>query len=207
MITNSETEALRHNASLQEKFANAQVAVCGLGGLGSNTAVLLARAGVGHLQLFDFDVVDVSNIGRQQYFADQIGMRKTDALMQTLRRIAPEGDFTAEAVRLTEENIPALLAGTPFICEAFDKADQKAMLANTVLTQLPGACLVAGSGMAGLASPNAIRTRRVTAHFYLCGDECSGIETGMRLISARVAVCAAHQAATILRLIAGETDA
>ncbi|MBQ8927267.1 MAG: sulfur carrier protein ThiS adenylyltransferase ThiF [Oscillospiraceae bacterium] len=197
----------RHGAALQEKLSCAQVAVCGLGGLGSNIAVALARAGVGTLRLFDFDRVDISNLNRQQYFIDQLGMYKTEALVQTLRRIAPYSEITAVNVRLTEENIPELLADVPIVCEAFDKADQKAMLVNTVLTRLPHAYLVAGSGMAGLESANAVRTRRVTKRFYLCGDEHSDIADGLGLVSARVAACASHQATMVIRLIAGDRDA
>ena len=197
----------RHGAELQAKFEAASVAVCGLGGLGSNIAVSLARAGVGELRLFDFDRVDMSNLNRQQYFPDQLGMYKTEALTQTLQRIAPYCNIQAKTVRLDAENIPELLAGCPYICEAFDRADQKAMLVNAVLEQLPSAWLVSGSGMAGLDSPNSIRTRRVMKRFYLCGDGKSNVEDGLGLFSARVAVCAAHEATVILRLIAGEQDA
>ena len=199
--------AARHGADLQEKFSRAEVVICGLGGLGSNIAVSLARAGVGHLHLIDFDRVDISNLNRQQYFPEQLGTEKTTALRETLLRIAPYIRVTAETVRLTEENIPRLLAPYPIICEAFDKADQKAMLMNTVLEQLPAAYLVSGNGMAGLRSANRIVTRRVTKRFYLCGDGESDIADGLGLISARVAVCAAHQATMVLRIIAGEQDA
>ena len=196
----------RHGADLQAKFDAASVAVCGLGGLGSNIAVSLARAGVGKLLLLDFDTVDMSNLNRQQYFPDQLGMEKSKALSETLHRIAPYCDITAKTVKLTPENIPDLLAGYPFICEAFDRADQKAMLVNTVLEALPAAYLVSGSGMAGLGTPNTIRTRCVMKRFYLCGDEHSNVEDGLGLVSARVAVCAAHEATVMLRLIAGETE-
>ncbi len=196
----------RHGADLQKKFSEGAVAVCGLGGLGSNIAVSLARAGVGHLLLIDFDRVDISNLNRQQYFPDQLGSYKTDALAQTLRRIAPYCEITAVTEKLTAENIPDLLHGYPVICEAFDRADQKAMLVNTVLEKLPGAVLVAGSGMAGLDTPNTIRTRKISKRFYLSGDGLSDSEKGVGLFSARVAVCAAHQATTVLRLLAGETE-
>ncbi|HBI86217.1 MAG TPA: sulfur carrier protein ThiS adenylyltransferase ThiF [Ruminococcus sp.] len=210
MLTREEWYAAlaeRHGAELQKKFADASVAVCGLGGLGSNIAFALARAGVGHLSLFDFDCVDVSNLNRQQYFPDQLGMEKTAALSETLRRINPFLEITAQTVKLTPENIPVLLADCPFICEAFDRADQKAMLVNTVLEQLPLAFLVSGSGMAGLDSANSIRTRKISRRFYLCGDGTSDAAAGLGLISARVAVCAAHEANMILRLIAGHTEA
>lgn len=197
----------RHGAELQEKFAKAAVAICGLGGLGSNVATHLARAGVGRLHLMDFDRVDISNLNRQQYFPDQLGSYKADALAETLKRIAPYCELTAETVRLTEENIPVLLADYPIVCECFDRADQKAMLVNAVLERFPQKFLVAASGMAGLGSSNEIITRRVAGRFYLCGDGKSDVADGLGLVSARVAVCAAHQANMVLRIIAGDTDA
>ena len=196
----------RHGEKLQRQFADGTVAVCGLGGLGSNIAIALARAGVGHIRIIDFDRVDVSNLNRQQYFPAQLGMYKTDALGDTLREIGLCSEITADCVRLTPENIPVLLKDADIICEAFDRADQKAMLVNTVLEQLPDKILVSGSGMAGLGSPNTIRTRKIAKNFYLSGDGESDSGSGPGLISARVAVCAAHQATTVLRLLAGETE-
>ena len=57
----------RHGKELQKLFADAVVAVCGLGGLGSNIAVSRARAGIGKLIIADFDKVDITNLHRQQY--------------------------------------------------------------------------------------------------------------------------------------------
>ena len=198
--------AERHGREMQQRLSEAAVAICGLGGLGSNIALALARAGVGRLHLMDFDVVDISNLNRQQYFPDQLGIPKPYALKSTLDRIAPYCDIRADIVKLTEENIPRLLSEEPIVCEAFDKADQKAMLVNTVLEKLPEKYLVSGSGMAGLYSANLIRSRRLGKKFYLCGDGVNGIGDGEGLYMSRVLACAAHQAHMIIRLIAGETD-
>ena len=196
----------RHGRELQRKFAEASVAVCGLGGLGSNIAISLARAGVGHLHLIDFDRVDISNLNRQQYFADQIGSFKTEALTANLKMIAPYCDVTADCVRLDEDNTPELLKNEGIICEAFDKADQKAMLVNCVLENMPEKYLIAASGMAGIAPSNLIKTKRIAKRFYLCGDGVSDVEDGMGLVAARVMICAAHQAHTVIRIIAEEFD-
>lgn len=197
----------RHGKELQKRFAEASVVVCGLGGLGSNVAVSLARAGIGKIHLIDFDKVDISNLNRQQYFPEQLGQYKADALKDTLLKIAPYCDITSQTVKLDEENIPVLLADFPIVCECFDNAEQKAMLVNTVLEHFPGKNLVAASGMAGLDSANTILTRRITNNFWLCGDGKSDVGEGLGLISARVAVCAAHQATMVLRIISGEYDA
>ena len=196
----------RHGAELQKKLTAASVAVCGLGGLGSNIAIALARAGVGRLHIIDFDRVDISNLNRQQYYPEQLGLYKAEALYDTLSRIAPYCGIRRESVKLTEENIPELLADADIICEAFDAADQKAMLVNTVLEKMPEKYLVSGSGMAGIAPSNTISTRRVTKRFYLCGDGVSDVADGMGLVASRVLVCAGHQAHAVIRIIAQEYD-
>lgn len=195
----------RHGEELQKRFDKACVAVCGLGGLGSNIAVSLARAGVGRLILIDFDRVDISNLNRQQYNISQLGMYKTEALKNTLLSFSPYSDITIHTVRITGDNMSELLNDAEIICEAFDNPEQKALLVNGLSEQLPEKYLVAASGMAGLGSSNTIKTRRVTKRFYLCGDEQSDISDG-GLISARVMLCAAHQANMILRIIAGESE-
>lgn len=194
----------RHTEEVQARIRAARVAVAGLGGLGSNIAVSLARIGVGHLHLIDFDRVDVTNLNRQQYFADQVGMYKTEALRENLLRINPWLELRTDCLRVTEENAAELLRDDAYICEAFDIAENKAMLAGEVLEHFPEKYLVAASGMAGYGDSNEIRTRRVTSHFYLCGDEKTEAEAGRGLMAPRVALCAAHQANMVLRLILGE---
>ncbi|WP_303822785.1 sulfur carrier protein ThiS adenylyltransferase ThiF [Ruminococcus flavefaciens] len=196
----------RHGAELQRKLSAAKVAVCGLGGLGSNIAIALARAGVGKLHIIDFDRVDISNLNRQQYFPEQLGQLKADALYDTLKRIAPYCEIVREQVKLDEDNIPKLLADDDIIAEAFDKADQKAMLVNCVLEKTPQKYLVSGSGMAGISPSNMITTKRIMKRFYLCGDGVSDVDDGMGLVASRVFICAGHQAHAIIRIIAGEYD-
>ena len=196
----------RHGAELQRKLSAAKVAVCGLGGLGSNIAIALARAGVGKLHIIDFDRVDISNLNRQQYFPEQLGQLKADARYDTLKRIAPYCEIVREKVKLDEDNIPKLLADDDIIAEAFDKADQKAMLVNCVLEKMPQKYLVSGSGMAGISPSNMITTKRIMKRFYLCGDGVSDVDDGMGLVASRVFICAGHQAHAIIRIIAGEYD-
>lgn len=197
---------IRHGEELQNKISAARVAVCGLGGLGSNIAIALARAGVGHLHLIDFDRVDLTNLNRQQYAVGQLGQYKTDALRETLSLISPYCDVTCDTIQVTEENLPDLLKTEDYICEAFDRAEAKAMLVSGVLEHFPEKYLVAGSGLAGLGSANTIQTHRVSQRFYLCGDGTSDSSVGLGLVASRVLVCAAHEANMILRLIAGERE-
>lgn len=209
MITEKEwTDALisRHGEELHKRFSSATVAVCGLGGLGSNIATALARSGIGKLLLIDFDCVDVTNLHRQQYKASQIGRYKTEALAENLLEIAPYTEIHTVTVKITEENFAELLKEADIVCEAFDHAESKAMLVNGVLEQLPYCYLVAASGMAGMNTPNTIRTRKIMKRFYLCGDEVSEAADSIGLVAPRVMLCAAHQAHTVLRILAGEYE-
>ena len=198
--------AARHGKELQKRFSAATVAVCGLGGLGSNIAFALARAGVGRLILIDFDRVDITNLHRQQYKANQLGLYKAEALVENLMEIAPYVGITTFTEKITEDNYVALLKDADIVCEAFDNAEAKAMLVNGVLEQLPDCYLVAASGMAGIGTPNTIQTRKIAKHFYLCGDEVSDVADSIGLVAPRVMLCAAHQAHTVLRILAGEYE-
>ncbi len=196
----------RHGTDLQKRFSATTVAICGLGGLGSNIATALARAGIGKLILIDFDRVDITNLHRQQYKADQTGLYKADALRANLLEIAPYTEVTAITAKISDENAAQLLKGADVVCEAFDDAEAKAMLTDVVLEQLPDCCLVAASGMAGMGTPNSIRTRRIAKRFYLSGDGSSDVADTIGLVAPRVMLCAAHQAHTVLRILAGEFE-
>ena len=191
----------RQGAEAVRKLQATTVAVCGLGGLGSNIAISLARAGVGKLILIDFDSVDVTNLHRQQYKACQVGRPKPEALLANLKEIAPYTEYETHFEKVTAENAEALLCKADVICEAFDNAEAKAMLVNTVLENMPEKFLVAASGMAGYDSGNLITTRKVTKCFYVCGDGKSDVNDGIGLIAPRVMLCAAHQALAVIRLI------
>lgn len=197
----------RHGQDRQEKFQKATVAICGLGGLGSNIAISLTRAGIGKLILIDYDRVDPSNLNRQQYKMNQLGMYKTEALAENLREITPYIELEYHTVKMTEDNIKELLQDADIVCEAFDKADNKAMLVNAVLENFTDQIIVSGSGMSGFGSANTIRTRKIMKRLYLCGDGVSDVNDGIGLVASRVMVCAAHEAHMVLRLLAGDEQA
>ena len=196
----------RHGTDLQNTISSTTVGICGLGGLGSNIAIALARAGIGKLILIDFDKVDITNLHRQQYKVSQVGMYKTEALRENLTEINPYLETALHTVCVTEKNAKELLKDCNIICEAFDKAESKAMLANLVLEEMTDKYIVASSGMAGFGTANSIHTRKVTKRFYLCGDEISDASDGIGLVSSRVMLCSAHQAHTVLRIIAEEYE-
>lgn len=191
----------RFPADIKEKLSNARVAIAGLGGLGSNIAMMLARSGVGHLLLIDFDVVDVTNLNRQAYLIPQVGVPKPEALKELLCQVNPYLDYETKCIKVTPDNVAELLTGYPIVCEAFDAAEQKAMLVQEVLTQLKDTVVVSGNGMAGYGDSNTIKTRQLMKRLFICGDENTDIGAGMGLMSPRVTVCAAHQANKVIQLI------
>ncbi len=195
----------RHGTELQKRFSAASVAVCGLGGLGSNVAISLARAGIGKLHLIDFDRVEISNLHRQQYGVSQLGMYKTDAMKQILSEISPYCEVMTDTVRLNEENL-SLIADRDIICECFDSAECKAMLVNGISDHSPDKYIVAASGMSGLHTSNTIQTKRLGRRLYICGDGISDVASDGTLFAPRVMLCASHQANTVLRIIAGEFE-
>ena len=201
-----EALAERHGAARQEKFSRGRVAICGLGGLGSRVAELLTRAGTGYLRLIDFDRLEATNLNRQWYFMEQLGRYKAEALAENLRRITPYVELDVHTVRVTEENLASLLNDVDVIVEAFDNAACKAMLVNGVRENFPHCPLVAASGMAGFASANAMRVRRLSENFFLCGDGSSDAGAGDGLYGARVNICSAQEALVVLQLLAGELD-
>ena len=195
----------RHGEDLQRKFSSACVAVCGLGGLGSNVAISLARAGVGTLWLFDFDRVDISNLHRQQYKISQLRMYKCDAMKELVSEINPYCKVITHTVRLTEENL-TLVSDCDIVCECFDNAECKAMLVNTVAEHYPDKYIVSASGMSGLHTGNTITTKKLGKRLYICGDGESDVMDDITLFAPRVMLCASHQANTVLRIIAGKFE-
>ena len=191
----------RFPEEMQTKLRNARVAVAGLGGLGSNIAVMLARSGVGELLLVDFDTVDVTNLNRQMYLIPQLGKPKAEALPEILYQINPYLTYRSVCIKVTPDNVKELFSEYPIVCEAFDKPDQKAMLVRELLMQCPKKIVVSGNGMAGYADANEIRTCQVMKRLYVCGDQSTDVGNGIGLIAPRVAVCAAHEANKVLQLI------
>lgn len=196
--------AARHTPGIHSRLKEACVGIAGVGGLGSAVAVALARIGVGHLILADFDVVEPSNLNRQQYFVDQLGLPKVEALAETLRRVNPYLNLTTHRILLDPDNLPTVFAPCSVVIEAFDRAEMKAMLVDTVIEKLPEATVIAASGVAGYGSNNRIQTRRLNRRLYLVGDGNSEAAPGNGLMAPRVGIAAAQQANQAVRLILGE---
>lgn len=189
-----------HTVPVSDTLAKASVGIAGLGGLGSNAAVFLARAGVGRLVLADHDTVELGNLNRQQYTVEDIGRPKAEALSDLLRRIQPYMDIDARVLRLTEDTIPGIFASCDVIVEAFDDPAAKQMIIEKVLSDMAPAWVVAASGIAGYGRYEELALRRFE-RFILCGDGVSEVKEGVPLLAPRVTIVAATQADAVIEIL------
>ena len=191
----------RHTPGVHDRIKNATVGIMGLGGLGSVVAISLARIGIGRLLLADFDVVEPSNLNRQQYLIDQIGMLKVDALKENLARINPYLEIISDKTVLTEESIPEIFSEVDVLAECFDTAEMKAAAMRCALTRMPDKGFVGVSGVAGYEENDLISTRMIRKRVYLVGDGETAAAPGQGLMAPRVGVAANCQANQILRIL------
>lgn len=191
----------RHTPFVYEKLKKGRVAIAGAGGLGSNVAISLARVGIGNIKLIDFDVVEPSNLNRQQYFIKHIGMYKVDALKEILEDINPFINISTFREKIVKENVDKLLHDVDIVVEAFDNPINKAMLVNEILIRYKEKKIVSASGMAGYYSNNIIKTKKINSRLFLCGDFINEAKVGEGLMAPRVAIVANHEANTVVRLL------
>jgi sulfur carrier protein ThiS adenylyltransferase len=176
------------------------VGIAGAGGLGSNCSVALARVGIGKIIIADFDVVSESNLNRQFFFIDQIGEKKVFAIKANILRINPAIEIITHDIVLTAENITEIFNTCDVIVEAFDRADQKEMLIETVLSEMPEKNIVVGLGMAGWGKNDLIHCRQI-GKMFICGDEVSEIDVELPPIAPRVGIVSNMQANVVLEIL------
>ncbi len=196
----------RHTPGVHEKFKKTVVGIAGLGGLGSTAAIALARVGIGKLVLVDFDVIEPSNLNRQQYYIRHIGMYKVDAIKEIIGEINPYVAIDTHSTKVDENNVGMLFKDADILVEAFDTTDAKRMLIESFHKCCPTRPIVSASGLAGYYSSNLIKVRKVTPYLYIVGDEEYSTETGIGLMAPRVGIAANMQANTVLRIIMNQPD-
>lgn len=200
----SELEALmvaRHTPGVHERMKKATVGIAGLGGLGSAISIALARMGIGTLILVDFDVVEPSNLNRQQYFIDQIGMAKTDAMAKILANINPYVKIVSHKVELSKDNIPKIFRTAEVVVECFDRSEEKIKIMESVVESLPKTYFIGASGLAGYGNSNHIQTWRLGERSFIIGDLEMAAEPGRGLMAPRVGIAANHQANLVVNLL------
>ncbi len=193
--------AARHTPGVHARMKSARVGIAGLGGLGSVVGPALARVGVGELILADFDVVEPSNLNRQQYRVEDLGLAKTEAMAGQLRSVNPYMRVITHRVVLDERNLSEIYNGVDVLVECLDRAEAKAMLIRTALESLPETFIVGASGVAGYGESNSIQTVRLGDRVFMVGDMISAAEPGRGLMAPRVGIAANHQANLVMSLL------
>jgi sulfur carrier protein ThiS adenylyltransferase len=192
-------------SEIENRLKKFKVGIAGAGGLGSNCAASLARTGIGTLVIADFDKIESSNISRQFYFIDQVGMMKTTALKENLKRIRPEINVVTHPIMLNKKNIPSVFRECQVIVEAFDRTDMKQMLIETVQKELTGIPLIVGSGLAGWGNTEILKFRKIDETLYICGDEISEATDDYPPLAPRVCIVANMQANAVIEILMGKS--
>ena len=177
-----------------------KIAIVGCGGLGSNAASNLVRAGFSNLLIIDFDIVNESNLNRQFYFQDQIGKRKTDAIKENLCRISDKAEVQCLFEKINKNNISDLLSDTEAILECVDDASVKSLIVRYALNN--GKTIIATSGVCETCIEYPIKVERKFDKFYLIGDGITDVNNGNRPFSAKISAIAAYQADILISLLA-----
>ena len=188
---------------IKKKLGESSVGIAGLGGLGSNAAVALARAGIGRLILVDFDVIEENNLTRQYYFLNQIGKLKVDALKENIEKINPEVTIKTLKLKLERGSMEKPFTDVDVVIEALDSAETKAAFIEEILTKLRNKPVVSASGVAGYGHSDRITTQRL-GKLHMCYDECALSSDEDVLMAPRVAIMANWEANLALEIILGE---
>ena len=204
-----ELEALmvaRHTPGVHSRMKEATVGIAGLGGLGSSATIALARVGIGTLILADFDLVEPSNLNRQHYAIEHLGLAKTDAMAKILANINPYTQVITHKVLLNRDNIPLIFQDADVLVECLDRAEAKAMFIQAAAEFLPDTYLIGASGLAGYGDNNSIQTRKLGEKIFMVGDLVKAAEPGRGLMAPRVGIAAHHQANLVVSLLMDPED-
>jgi len=188
---------------INKKLQNSSVGIAGIGGLGSNIAVSLARAGIGRLVLVDFDIVEKCNLNRQYFFLDQVGKTKTEAIKENIEKINPNVKLELHNQELKKGSMEKLFKDVDVVVEALDNAEIKTAFIEEILTKLSDKPVVAASGVAGFGHSDRINTIR-SGNLYMCYDESASSSDDDVLMAPRVCLMANWQANIVLEILLGE---
>ncbi|MBD3193470.1 MAG: adenylyltransferase, partial [Candidatus Lokiarchaeota archaeon] len=116
----------------QEKLLNSTISVVGLGALGSPVVYYLAAAGVGYLNLIDFDIVESSNLHRQiLHQLEDVGKKKTSSAREKIKKINPDCKVEYHNIKIQNQNVIEFLKGSDFVIEGSDNLPTKMLINDT----------------------------------------------------------------------------
>ncbi len=196
-----ESGLLRYLSPEQLTTIQAQrIGIAGAGGLGSNIAVALVRTGFRHITILDKDVVEASNLNRQDYTLHDIGKPKVKVLKTRLIAINPDVNIITHQTTWSTETADIFFPSCSILIEAFDQAGIKT--AFTEWASRHAAHVVCGNGMAGLTIKAPMTVQKI-GNIYMVGDRTTSITDGNPPLAPRVIQCAAKMAEIILDLTLG----
>jgi sulfur carrier protein ThiS adenylyltransferase len=182
------------------KLKSSSVGIAGIGGLGSNAAIALTRAGVGRLVLVDFDFVEKNNLDRQYFFLDQVGKLKTTAIKENIKKINPETIVETHEIKLEKGTMENPFRNVDVIIEALDSAEIKTSFIEEILEKLPDKPIIAASGITGYGHCERFHTKCL-GNLYMCYDEEAKSSDEDILFAPRVAIAANWEANLALELL------
>lgn len=182
------------------QIQNTKIGIAGCGGLGSNTASNLLRLGFKKFLLIDFDNIEETNLNRQFYFFNQIGLPKAQTLKSNLLLINPDADIEVIQTKITKENIHLLFSDCDIIVEGFDKVKYKTMLIEELSPTKP--CVTA-TGLGNYFDVDGIAKRKINKNLIIIGDSISDVDKGVSPLSPGVSTACGKQAAGVLEFVLG----
>lgn len=189
----------------KEILQSKTVGIAGAGGLGSNCAIALARVGIGKLIICDFDIVSEGNLNRQYYFIKQIGFPKVMAIRDNINQVNPNVQVEIHHEKLDENLIISIFRDCDIIVEAFDLAEMKKMICETVLSKMPDKFIISGMGLGGWGNNNLIRTHQFDK-LFICGDLETEVSEEYPPLAPRVGIVSSMQANLVLELLINQKN-
>lgn len=182
------------------KMQKAHIGIAGAGGLGSNCAAMLVRCGFNHIKIVDMDEVSASNLNRQNYTLDQVGLGKVAALKENLCKINPALKIEVIHQKIEKDNIESMFADCDILIEALDVPEMKVLFVETFAGKKK--FVVSVSGLAGFGDSDRIKVKKIRPDFYMVGDFVSDIKCKPPLAPS-VTIAAAKQADLVLAHVIG----
>ena len=190
----------RQDPIVNEKLKDAKVSILGCGGLGSNIAMTLARSGIGELYLYDFDLIEYSNLNRQNFTLDELGGDKAELTKKKIESTLPYVKCHNQNIYLDTESMDSIVDRTDIFIEAFDNKESKTMLFDYFVGR-QDKYLITGNGVSGLGELSDIKIKQIE-NVIMIGDFNSNPDEGLYL--AYVSLIANLEALTAIKIIKGD---
>jgi sulfur carrier protein ThiS adenylyltransferase len=174
-----------------DKIQRTKIGIAGVGGLGSNIANALVRTGFVDFEIVDVDLIEASNLNRQNYFYDEIGLSKVEVTAKRLQQINPSVRVKLAQIKLIKTNIKEYFVDRDILFEAFDKVESKTMLLESFGNS--GKLIISGNGMSGIVGGD-IKVRKINENLFLVGDGVTEVGPDNPPLAPRVITCASLMA-------------